>query len=201
MDVSVFVDQLGDHYWCEECAPERHVELLAAVERGESPWKSRTVQRVNLKQNLESNIKAVLEQLKWLWNIYVTQPKAVAGDDIAVPPYQTAPKSYVDAVQAGLKTLFEDLPMQSLRDLAQELKPADGKHRVMRLLRKKAAKEYDESEVLYLGSCQNSSGGRRKVHFTTVSSQPRVLPQSSCHHGTNTFPNIAIQSTVSTLGP
>lgn len=165
MDVSVFDDELGDHYWCEECAPERHVELLAAVERGERPWKVRIAHRLNLKQQFESRIEVVLEQLDWLWQLYAPQPKAVAGNDSAVPPNQMAPKSYVDAVQVGLKTLFEDLPMQSLGDLAQHLTPVDGKHRVMRLLRKKVAMEYDESDIHSLGILSELFGWSEKGTF------------------------------------
>lgn len=37
MNVSVYEDELDDHYWCEECAPNMHTALLAAVARGETP--------------------------------------------------------------------------------------------------------------------------------------------------------------------
>lgn len=48
-------------------------------------------------------------------------------------------------------TLFEDLPMQSLRDLARQLEPSPEKRRLMILLRRKAAPEYDEKNFLVLG--------------------------------------------------
>jgi hypothetical protein len=29
------------HYWCEQCRPENHKELLDAISRGEKPWEER----------------------------------------------------------------------------------------------------------------------------------------------------------------
>jgi len=151
MDVSVFDDELGDHYWCEECDPDSHSGLLEAVGRGEKPWEVICEERLKLEGQFEQRIRAVMEQVEWLWGLYELQPRAVAGDAAVVPPRRVAPAAYVGAVQAALEVLFEDLPMQSLRDLAQSLDSSDGKHRVMEILRKKAAAEYDESDAHVLG--------------------------------------------------
>lgn len=37
--------QLPDNYLCEQCSPEDHTELLAAIARGEKPWEERAKQR------------------------------------------------------------------------------------------------------------------------------------------------------------
>ncbi|KZZ97366.1 Spen-like protein [Moelleriella libera RCEF 2490] len=39
--VSSFEDEIPDNYWCEQCRPQDHKELLAAMARGEKPWEAR----------------------------------------------------------------------------------------------------------------------------------------------------------------
>jgi hypothetical protein len=151
MDVSVFDDELAEHYWCEDCDSESHAVLLDAVERGEKPWEARCKDRLEMKEHFEQTIKAVLEQVECLWGLYELQPRAVAGHEGVVPQRREAPTRYVSAVQAALGVLFEDLPMQSLRDLALQLDASNGGHSVMKMLREKAAPEYGEGDVNLLG--------------------------------------------------
>lgn len=39
--VSSFEDEIPENYWCEQCRPDDHKELLAAMARGEKPWEER----------------------------------------------------------------------------------------------------------------------------------------------------------------
>lgn len=39
--MSSYEDEIPENYWCEQCRPEDHKELLEAVERGEKPWEAR----------------------------------------------------------------------------------------------------------------------------------------------------------------
>ncbi|RFU81025.1 hypothetical protein TARUN_1118 [Trichoderma arundinaceum] len=39
--VSSYEDEIPDHYWCEECKPENHKELLDSIARGEKLWEVR----------------------------------------------------------------------------------------------------------------------------------------------------------------
>ncbi|KAM0250506.1 hypothetical protein ACHAQJ_008597 [Trichoderma viride] len=39
--VSSYEDEIPDNYWCEECKPENHKELLDAIARGEKLWEER----------------------------------------------------------------------------------------------------------------------------------------------------------------
>ncbi|GAB7331121.1 hypothetical protein MBLNU13_g02603t1 [Cladosporium sp. NU13] len=151
MDVSVFDDELGDHYWCEECDLDSHAALLEAVGRGERPWEGRCKERLDMKARFEQRIKAVMEQVEWLWGLYELQPRAVAGHEGFDPPRRMAAAHYFDAVRAAVEVLFEDLPMQSLRDLAQNLYSSDGMRGVMETMRKKAAAEYGGTDVNVLG--------------------------------------------------
>lgn len=45
MDVTEVEDELLNEYYCEQCAPDKHVELLAAIDRGEKPWEAKKKQR------------------------------------------------------------------------------------------------------------------------------------------------------------
>lgn len=39
--VSSFEDEIPENYWCEQCRPQDHTELLAAMAKGEQPWLER----------------------------------------------------------------------------------------------------------------------------------------------------------------
>ncbi|CEJ80085.1 hypothetical protein VHEMI00290 [[Torrubiella] hemipterigena] len=39
--VSSFEDEIPENYWCEQCRPQDHTELLAAMAKGEQPWLDR----------------------------------------------------------------------------------------------------------------------------------------------------------------
>ncbi|GJC79932.1 transcription factor BYE1 [Colletotrichum liriopes] len=41
MGMSVFTEDLPKNYYCEQCAPQYHKELLSAMEQGERPWETR----------------------------------------------------------------------------------------------------------------------------------------------------------------
>jgi hypothetical protein len=105
MDVSVFDDELDDHYWWEVCAPELHTALLADTARGERPREARCTHRINIKTQFEQRTTAALNQVEWLWEMYEPQPSVVAGNDAIVPPKRPTPSHYVAAVWKGLEVL------------------------------------------------------------------------------------------------
>lgn len=41
MGMSVFTEDVPNHYYCEQCKPEMHRELLEGIEKGERPWEVR----------------------------------------------------------------------------------------------------------------------------------------------------------------
>ena len=45
MGISENADDLPEHYFCEQCKPEDHKELLAQMARGEKPWEERNAQK------------------------------------------------------------------------------------------------------------------------------------------------------------
>lgn len=45
MEVSENDDELPDKYYCEQCRPKDHKDLLAKVAQGQKPWEERARQR------------------------------------------------------------------------------------------------------------------------------------------------------------
>jgi len=45
MGITEDEDELPEHYFCEQCKPESHKGLLAAMARGERPWEEATKRR------------------------------------------------------------------------------------------------------------------------------------------------------------
>ncbi|KFA74340.1 hypothetical protein S40288_03714 [Stachybotrys chartarum IBT 40288] len=39
--VSSYEDEIPENYWCEQCRPEDHKELLEGIAKGEKPWEAR----------------------------------------------------------------------------------------------------------------------------------------------------------------
>lgn len=142
MNVSFFDDETEEHYWCHECAPDLHAALLASIEKGESSWHVRCARRLAVKAQFENQIKAALERVEWLWDIYEPQPSVLTGDDGNIPLGRSAPSHYVRAVKAGLDVLLDDLPMRDLRDLARQIDASEGVRSVMKVLRRKDAAKY-----------------------------------------------------------
>lgn len=50
MDITEEEDKLPDQYFCEQCAPKDHEELLAAIKRGVKPWEEAARQREEAKR-------------------------------------------------------------------------------------------------------------------------------------------------------
>lgn len=45
MEISEDSDEQPEQYFCEQCKPQDHTELLAKIARGEKPWEERAKQR------------------------------------------------------------------------------------------------------------------------------------------------------------
>ena len=54
MEVSENDEELPDKYYCEQCKPKDHKELLAKIARGEKPWEERAKKRERKEQEKKS---------------------------------------------------------------------------------------------------------------------------------------------------
>jgi len=91
MNVSVFDDELGDHYWCEcDEATETLAELLLALRRGDRPWEARVARRLEMKARFEG-----LVEKAFVWELYDPQPSGFAGESptVAFAPLKDIAKS------------------------------------------------------------------------------------------------------------
>ena len=60
-------DEVPDQYFCEQCAPENHQELLAAIEKGEPIWEERAEEakrRKNEKKGSKKNKRSRVSEVK-----------------------------------------------------------------------------------------------------------------------------------------
>lgn len=57
VDVSSFEDEIPEFYWCEQCRPQNHKELLASIARGEKLWEARRKKHEEKVRELEEEEK------------------------------------------------------------------------------------------------------------------------------------------------
>jgi len=57
MEMSEDDDELPDNYYCEQCRPQDHVELLRKIKNGEKPWEERAKQREEEEQGKKGRRK------------------------------------------------------------------------------------------------------------------------------------------------
>lgn len=62
MNVSIFDDELGEHYWCERSDPDSHTARLMSVARGDRRWEAGCAQRLEIKAEYERRIRAALSR-------------------------------------------------------------------------------------------------------------------------------------------
>ena len=55
MGISTFDDEIPESYWCEQCRPEDHKELLDALKKGEKLWEER--RRIHEEENKKKKKK------------------------------------------------------------------------------------------------------------------------------------------------
>lgn len=91
-------DDLPDHYYCEQCAPEEHGETLQALERGEKIWETRNKIAQNEKKMGKSRKGAKKGPPGWL-------KKSVTLDSKVEPESEAAP---VESQETGSKRKREE---------------------------------------------------------------------------------------------
>ena len=146
MDRSIFADELEDHYLCEQCKPDEHVELLDAVARGERLWEARIALRLQTEAGIEKRILASIEQVSWFWEDYRPDWYIPPGMSLMLPP--PPPAEYIDALKSGLRELLADLEVYVRRILAISIEDrvAEGSVRVLGVINKVIEDELDVDE-------------------------------------------------------
>lgn len=131
MDRPIFADELDDHYLCEQCKPDEHTGILAAVARGERPWEARIATRLQVEADLERRILSAIEQTGWFWDDYRPDWFVPPGMSLQLPP--PPPKDFKNAMRIGVQGMLADLELYLRRDLATSIgeRVGEGSGRVL----------------------------------------------------------------------
>jgi hypothetical protein len=108
MGISEDESKLPDEYWCEQCRPQDHVALLAAMKLGEKPWDVRKAEKAEaerIKRQKKGKRKS--------------RPSAVASN----PPEDTPPKQTPTPVDTGNKRKFSALEEAATKPVATQVCP------------------------------------------------------------------------------
>lgn len=98
MGLPIVEKELPDHYFCEECHPEDHAELLAAMARGETPWEDRLRAYRNAKKRGKRKSAATRKSA-------VNELKSDAASEAVTPSPAPATSASQDS---GVKRKFEE---------------------------------------------------------------------------------------------
>lgn len=101
MDLPLDEKMLPEHYMCEQCKPDEHKGLLAAIERGEKPWEDRLRAWRNAKKRGKNRRKTADRQ-------------STASDlkvDMAADAVSSSPAP-APSQDSGTKRKFEEEPSQ-----------------------------------------------------------------------------------------
>jgi hypothetical protein len=101
-------DELPEQYFCEQCKPEDHKELLAAMARGEKPWTERAAQR----EREEAEKKARKKRGKKGGRLSRANEKADENDESGVQ--SDAPTPSASAAETGRKRKAPAEPTQEI---------------------------------------------------------------------------------------
>ena len=123
-------DDLPEQYFCEQCKPANHKELLAAIARGEHPWEERLQQRreqEKLKKSKKSRkSKGGRNSAVGTESEPATTPKSVAVDTPTSQPTTSSRRktSQLDtAVQAQVGTHASNGPELRANELSGKASP------------------------------------------------------------------------------
>lgn len=86
-------DEVGEHYFCEQCRPEEHEETVQALERGERIWETRN-KAYNTEKKMSKNRKAKSGRPSWLKKDIKQEATPASSGKGAAPtptPAPTAP--------------------------------------------------------------------------------------------------------------
>ncbi|KAF2670297.1 hypothetical protein BT63DRAFT_439362 [Microthyrium microscopicum] len=95
-------DKLPDKYYCEQCRPGDHKDLLAAMSRGEEPWRERILERRESKKPKKKGKKGSTGGRKSARPS--NAPTSEAASSPKAPPSQKSP---TPAAEAGTKRKYE----------------------------------------------------------------------------------------------
>jgi hypothetical protein len=112
-------DEVGEHYFCEECRPEEHEETVESIKKGTKIWETRNKTYLAEKKMSKSR-KSKSGKPSWL-------KKDLRGDSVATEEAKNTPTPAPDAKETSSKRKREsEVPSQETVEASVEEKPARG---------------------------------------------------------------------------
>ncbi|KAL2350410.1 transcription factor S-II, central domain-containing protein [Cryomyces antarcticus] len=99
-------DLQPDHYFCEQCRPEEHVELVAAMKRGEKPWEERIKAREEAEKQKRRKKKGSGKKGKGGRPSRASEMKSEGSQDVSSP----VPPSSMTQDGSNKPNLQEEVP-------------------------------------------------------------------------------------------
>ena len=190
MEISENSEELPDQYYCEQCRPEHHKELLAKVNRGEKPWEERARQREREEEERKQRRRKGGKKGKKARPSNI-QPEKIEESNGKVTPPIEPPKEPPETVSQELpkqlpKELAKEIPKELPEELPEELPKEPLKELPVKLppeVSKEASVEApkDISQVLPKDLPNDSIIETREEHLPKQ--VPITLPQRKVNHG------------------
>ena len=109
MEVSENDDELPDKYYCEQCRPKDHKDLLAKIAQGQKPWEERVRQRELEEQERRGRKKKGKRGGRKSRVSDIQKENSLANGALDATPMDTAPdkapvEESVQVVQSPIET-------------------------------------------------------------------------------------------------
>jgi len=120
MEISEDSNELPDQYFCEQCKPEDHKELLAKVARGEKPWEERVKQREREEAEKKGRKRKGKKGKKGRASeVKKDEPQSNAAAAAAAPVASSPVQPETPKVETGQKRKLEVETASATEDLKQ----------------------------------------------------------------------------------
>jgi hypothetical protein len=130
-------DEVGEHYFCEECRPEEHEETVESIKNGTKIWEQRNKTYLQEKKMSKSR-KSKSGKPSWL-------KKELRGDSVATEEPKNTPTPAADTKETSSKRKREpEVASQETAEASIEEKPARGAPKDKRRKSSAAAKAASE---------------------------------------------------------
>jgi len=151
-------DEVGEHYFCEECRPEEHAETIESMKKGEKIWEARNKMYLQEKKMSKSR-KSKSGKPSWLKKDLREQSTATEGAKSTPTP---APDVKDNSSKRKRESEVPSAPSQDTTEPATEEKPARGARQDKRRKSSGTAKLASEDPDTAIVSIEKLPADRQK---------------------------------------
>jgi hypothetical protein len=152
-------DEVGEHYFCEECRPEEHEETVESIKKGEKIWEVRNKTYLQEKKMSKSR-KSKSGKPSWLKKDLRDQSAATEGAKSTPTP---APDVKDNSSKRKRESEVPSAPSRDTTEVAAEEKPARGGRQEKRRKSSVTAKPASEDPDTAIVSIEKLPSERQKI--------------------------------------